>query len=301
MNRNAVLSLSLVVATNIFLGDQRSAQLAPDRFVLTRLADDKILRKDLQVLLTPDQWGGQISPDSKKLALTRSFSGTSEVWICDIDGSNLRKLTSLDGPQAGSPRWSPDGKWIAFDVNWENQGKIFIVSVQGGPAREVAPNSASPHLVPNWSRDGKWIYFASDASGKWQVWKAPVSAGEPVQITHQGGFAAAESPDGAFVYYSKHRYRNPEVWRVPTGGNNEEIVSPLVRPMTWADWSATAEGIYFVGLEGTKPVLQYFDFKSPSIVKAAELANPSFYLSLSTDVRLVVCAGKNWMNMGLPD
>jgi WD40-like Beta Propeller Repeat len=225
--------------------------------------------------------------------LTRSFSGANEVWICDFDGSNLLKLTSRDGPAAGSPRWSPDGQWIAFDVDSAVHGKVFVVSVHGGPVREIAPDSASQHLVPNWSRDGKWIYFASDRSGEWQVWKVPFSDGEPVQVTHQGGFAAAESA----LYYSKHRYPNPEVWRIASGENSEEAVSPLVRPMTWADWSVTTEGIYFVSREEEgRPVLQYFDFRSGGIGTVAELANPSFFVSISADVRLVVCAGKNWRN-----
>ena len=299
MNRISVLSFSLFLTTSLLFGYRISAQSVPDRFILSRLPHEKTLQKDLEVLLTADKWGAQISPDGKKLAITRSFSGTNELWVCDIDGSNLQKLTSLNGPGAGTSRWSPDGKWIAFDVNWSNHGKIFMVSSQGGPVREIAPD-ASNHLVPNWSHDGKWIYFASDSSGEWQVWKASVSSGQSVQVTHQGGFAAAESPDGAFVYYSKHRYPNPEVWRVPVGGDSEEMVSPLVRPMTWADWSVSSEGIYFVGEDESKPLLEYFDFASTSVAKVAELANPSFSLSLSPDGHLVVCAGKNWRNTSSP-
>lgn len=152
-------------------------------------------------LLAPDKWGAQISPGNKKLVFTRSFSGTNEVWISGVDGSNLLKLTSLDGPHAGSPRWSPDGKWIALAVDAGVQGRVFVVSAKGGPSREIAPDGNSQHLVPNWSRDSRWIYFASDQSGDWQVWKAPLDGGKPVQITHLGGFAASESPDGAYGYY----------------------------------------------------------------------------------------------------
>ena len=86
MRQSWLLCVSLVFLTSIF----GSAQPLPDiKFVLTRLAPEKILKPDLQVLLTPDKWGAQISPDNKKLVLTRSFSGANEVWICDFDGSNL--------------------------------------------------------------------------------------------------------------------------------------------------------------------------------------------------------------------
>jgi dipeptidyl aminopeptidase/acylaminoacyl peptidase len=267
MKRSASRYLLSVVACVIFIPEV-SAQEVPDRFVLTSLGPDKVLKPGLQVLRTPDKWGAQISPDKKKLVFTRSFTGTNEVWVSNVDGNSLVKLTSLDGPAAGSPRWSPDGRWIAFDVDWYKRGKVFIVSANGGPSREIAADADGQNLVPNWSRDGKWIYFASDRSGDWQVWKAPLDGGRPEQVTHQGGFAASESPDGAYVYYSKHRYPDPGIWRISVTGDSEEIVSPLVRPMTWADWSLTAGGIYFVAAEKDgEAALHFFDFTSNSRIR----------------------------------
>lgn len=285
---------SFIVCT-LFMS-QVAAQTVPDTFALTSVAPDKIFKPGVQILLTADRWGAQISPDRKKLVFTRSFSGTNEVWISNVDGSNLVKLTSLDGPAAGSPRWSPDGRWIAFDVDWYRRGKVFVVGTNGGTSREIAPDDHAENLVPNWSPDSRWIYFASNRSGDWQVWKTPLDGDKAEQVTHQGGFAASESPDGAYVYYSKHRYPHPGVWRVPTSGGPEEIVSPLVRPMTWADWSLTAGGIYFMFTETDGAVsLRFFDFVSGGNQKVAELTNPSFSLSVSSDDHLLVCASENWM------
>lgn len=117
-----------------------------------------------------------------------------------------------------------------------------------------------------------------------------------MQITHLGGFAASESPDSAYGYYSKHSYPNRYIWRIPVDGNSEEIVSPLVHPMTWADWSVTTGGIYFIAPDkDAKAALQYFNLASDNNQIVAELANPSFFLSVSNDVRLVVCASESWM------
>jgi len=42
---------------------------------------------------------------------------------------------------------------------------------------------------PSFSRDGRWIYFASFRTGRYEVWKVPVTGGDPIQITHTGGCA----------------------------------------------------------------------------------------------------------------
>jgi hypothetical protein len=96
------------------------------------------------------------------------------------------------------------------------------------------------------------------------------------------------------VYYSKHRYPSPAIWRVAAQGETEEPVSLLIRPNTWADWSVVDAGIYFVGRDKeAKPVLQYFDFESNNTQRVAQLANASFFLSVSKDALLAVCDSRN--------
>jgi len=79
---------------------------------------------------------------------------------------------------------------------------IFIVDAQGGAPHQLT-NEPSSEGVPSWSRDGHWIYFASDRTGRYQVWKMASKGRPAVQVTHRGGFAAIESPNGRFVYYAK--------------------------------------------------------------------------------------------------
>ena len=67
------------------------------------------------------------------------------------------------------------------------------------------------------------------------------AGGDPVQVTHNGGFSAVESPDGKYLYYSVTRNFGP-VMRVPlAGGEPEQIISDL-RGLFYA---VSPRGIYF--------------------------------------------------------
>ena len=85
--------------------------------------------------------------------------------------------------------------------------------------------------VPSWSRNGQWIYFHSARSGQSQVWKARTDGSGAVQVARRGGFAAVESPDRRFLYYSKETPDGPALWRMPVDGGEENEVVPGI-----SDW-----------------------------------------------------------------
>jgi Tol biopolymer transport system component len=196
----------------------------------------------------------QFSPDGERVAFTSARTGGLEIWVADDEGEDLLRLTSLArAGSVGSPRWSPDGKSICFDFLAEGKtnADVYVVSASGGPPRQVTTAEAAD-VRPCWSTDGRWIYFGSHRSGEWQVWKVAAGGeGETgaVQVTRAGGYAAIESTDGAYVYFSR-RHSVPEdpensIWRVPVGGGDEEEVIESLHSSD-TNWDVTDEGIYFV-------------------------------------------------------
>jgi DNA-binding winged helix-turn-helix (wHTH) protein len=228
--------------------------------------------------------GPQPSPNDKKLAFTAGRTASMEIWVCNLDGSSPKMLTSLRS--AGTPRWSPDSRWIAFDSDGRyGHSGICVVSADGGPVAAVVEDRAN-NSVPSWSREGKCIYFASNRSNNWegdQLWKVPASGGPPIEITHYGGFSAFESPDGQTIYYAKTRCEHPEIWQVSVNSGPESRV-PLLHPSTWASWAVTDKGIFLLSeysTEASQP--QYLDFSTQSMRSSATLQKASFCLAASAD------------------
>jgi Tol biopolymer transport system component len=218
--------------------------------------------------------GPQFSPDGTKIVFASDRSGSFEIWICDRDGNNARQLTGFRSPTgAGTPRWSPDGSQIAFDSRVEGNANIYVVNSEGGvPTRLTRDHSEN--VVPSWSCDGKWIYFSSNRRGSQQVWRIPVIGGEPMQVTKDGGFAAFESPDRQFLYYSKGR-NEPGLWKIPLASGEETPVIASFRRGFWGMWAVVNNGIYyvdFIGPNGTPPAaLRFLDLNTKTTSQIAIL------------------------------
>ncbi len=184
------------------------------------------------------------SADGKKIAFSSDRSGAFEIWLCDHDGSNTIRLTSLGGPERPlGPKWSPNGLSIVYE-KWTGAGfRVFVIGANGGAPRRLTTDPVSSHTWPSWSRDGKSIYFRSLRSGASEIWKMPAKGGAAVRMTLRQGDVPQESPDGKFLYYMKG-YPGPcSLWRMPAGGGEESMVLDSMSRET--PYAVANQGIYF--------------------------------------------------------
>jgi len=150
------------------------------------LSTEGIAREKPMMLITSSrvQADPQFSADGKKITFFSDRSGSSEIWICDHDGSNPIQLTFSVGSWTGGPRWSPDGQKIVFDseVVAEGGGRLFIVDVAERVPKAIETGTFD-NSRPFWSHDGLWIYFTSSTAGTDQVWRVPAGGGKAIQVT----------------------------------------------------------------------------------------------------------------------
>jgi TolB protein len=123
------------------------------------------------------------SPDGTKVAMILSKSGSPNVWVCNADGTGLKKLTS--GLEDSSPCWSPDGRWICFATKKAERRRLAKVPAGGGEVQYLSTAGAPNPTEPDWSPDGKWIAFTSQ-TGDFNICVMPVDGSLPPTVLVAG-------------------------------------------------------------------------------------------------------------------
>jgi serine/threonine protein kinase len=100
------------------------------------------------------------SPDGNRIAFEAGFSGTSQVYIINADGSGQQQITNAPAPGVYFPLWSPDGKKLAYTIFF---GKTWIMDLTKPYDQQTPeetpnfPNSQAYFSAWDWSPDGKYL------------------------------------------------------------------------------------------------------------------------------------------------
>ncbi len=84
----------------------------------------------------------QVSPDGGRVVFVNRVTdleknkGVSDLWLVNIDGSDLRRLTTHPAG-ASSPRFSADGRWVYFLSTRGDSSQVWKLPLDGGEARQV--------------------------------------------------------------------------------------------------------------------------------------------------------------------
>ena len=150
-----------------------------------------------------------LSPaEQKQLETDPSFFG--EIYIMRADGTEVRRLTSVNGYDGG-PFFSPDGTRIVWR-RFDEQGLIadvWTMKPDGSDARQITDFGAmswAPYIHPS----GRYLLFASNKLGfeNFEVFMVDIDGRkEPVRVTHSDGFDGlpVPSPDGRQLAWTSSR------------------------------------------------------------------------------------------------
>ncbi|NOR19099.1 MAG: hypothetical protein GQ538_03315, partial [Xanthomonadales bacterium] len=208
------------------------------------------------------------SPDGSQLAFESNRSGSSQVYLMSMDGSNLKQLTEF-ALGAETPVFSPDGQRVVFAAYvGEDNNDVFVINKDGSGLKQLT-NSPGYDGHPHWSADGRRIVFNSDKtspeptanwSDRWhEIFSMKADGTDVVQHTNCQSVCTfgSVSPDGKTVLYRKvidaagfnwslgSIERNSEIFIADLDGGNARNISRNAAFDGWPVWSPDGKYIAF--------------------------------------------------------
>jgi Tol biopolymer transport system component len=136
------------------------------------------------------------------LAFVSERDGNSEIYVVNVDGTGLLRLTDDAGLDV-DPAWSPDGKRIAFASDRAGSSDIYVMDADG--SNLVRRTQSGWSDAPAWSPDGKKIAFSSLRDGQFGIYVMSVDGdwANPTRVGYDRGWNThpAWSPDGERIAF----------------------------------------------------------------------------------------------------
>lgn len=196
---------------------------------------------------------------------------TPDIWVINLDGSNLTRLTAGKGGTSNSV-FSPDGSLIAYfghekgEIGYANID-MFVVPSQGGETvnltaaldRSVGNSVGSDARMDGgssqavWSADGKQLFVTVTDGGTCHLYQVDVASKAIKRLTSGEmsltSFGYLAQPAGDCFAYVAGDNSNPGDVYLLSAGQTERLTT--VNADVLADWElATAERIEFPGALG---------------------------------------------------
>lgn len=208
---------------------------------------------------------------SGKVALVSTRTGRKELYVCDMDGKNLRQITK-DRSIVVGPGWtpdaknitytsykrgypnvymtgrskplsshgglnasgavSPDGKSMAVILSRDGNPELYIKSLRTGFLKRLTKTQRGNEASPCWSPDGNHIAYVSDAGGSPQIYIIPKGGGRSRRLTSTGSENVA--PDWGKNGYIVYSSRIGGRYRIAMA--NPAAKSLRVLETDWADY-----------------------------------------------------------------
>jgi TolB protein len=205
------------------------------------------------------------SPDGSQIAFfsTRDSAefpnptGDSELYVMDVSGANVRRLTDNQASDF-APAWSPNGKKIAFTSNRDGNNEIYLMRTDKSKVKRLTDDSASDQF-PAFAPDGSQIAFQRALGTNQEIFTLALdddpatgrTEGTLTNLTNHPMLDALPdfSPDGTKLTFSSNRGTggDVDVWTINADGSGAQNMTETLSSTNdrWSSWSPQGDRIVF--------------------------------------------------------
>lgn len=163
------------------------------------------------------------TPDGKQLVFSTSLGGGfANIFIADIDGRGVRRLTSARAVET-EPKVNPKtGAEVVMTSGRSGPPQIFRMTIDGASIERLTTGEGEA-VNPSWHPDGQMIAFSWTRGyelGGFNIFVMDVNKREYIQLTH--GVGRNENPtwapDGRHIVFTSTRNRSAQIYSMLADG-----------------------------------------------------------------------------------
>lgn len=113
--------------------------------------------------------GASFSPDGTKLAFHSTRSGYYDIYVMELDGAEIQRLTFEPETMDVWPEWSPQGDTMIFHSERDGDSEIFMMNADGSNQVNLT-NNDTLERTPRFSSDGSQIVFRGERDGESNIY-----------------------------------------------------------------------------------------------------------------------------------
>jgi dipeptidyl aminopeptidase/acylaminoacyl peptidase len=208
--------------------------------------------KEIEKVGEPDStYGPSLSPDGRRLAVSRTVNGNTDIWLFELERRLLSRFT-FDPSIDSYPIWSPDGGRIVFQTNRNGTSDLFQKSLTSVGSGEPFLVNSRPKLPYDWSPDDRFVLYRDiDPKTGWDIWASPTDGASKSFPVVQTPFEERDgqfSPDSNWIAYQSNESGRFEIYvqPFPTAGSRTQITS---NGGTQVRWRRDGKELFYVALD----------------------------------------------------
>ncbi|MCB9480491.1 MAG: PD40 domain-containing protein [Desulfobacteraceae bacterium] len=182
-----------------------------------------------------------------EIAFVSDETGQKEIYICDFDGTNIKKITN-DKSINISPAWSSDNDYIAYTSYKRKLPEIFIQSLKGKKNYIVSKKRLS--ITPKWVPGKFSLAAVFSIDGDPDIYIISPT-GEIIETAVKGygiDVSPAFSPDGNKMVFVSGRGGSPQIYVKDFTDNTIRRVTFEGNYNTSPSWSPRGDYIAYTGM-----------------------------------------------------
>jgi TolB protein len=162
---------------------------------------------------------GAISPDGKRICFASNRNGNFELYVMNVDGSNLFRLTNHPAADI-TPTWNPQGTQIAFTSDRRGQPGIYLIGADGTNLTALTTDGYADRAT--WSPLGSEIAYAGRTGPALDIKVIELATRQVRQLTFSEGTneSPAFAPNGRHLAFTSTRAGKVQIFTIARDGSD---------------------------------------------------------------------------------